>query len=787
MTEQHALNHPYLRYAGGSAEPHEDLHGHYLRVISVRSGAVLRLLEEEHRLAQLFDGERSVAQRLAAAQALQPELSLQDLDALTQELADHDLLFPGSEEPLPVPAQTDQEAALGRRLDEGGHEQAFPPGSEPGSLGGRASLGPLAGSVWRGRVDAEQIDVPISPRWGAWLGALFGAPTRWGIVLWGLLLAAVALLWALWRDQGAAAADVQRLLAWDNLLMVGLPSFVATNLISQWARAWVSYKETGSWPRFGIVWAFGVIPRFVTDTEGPAELAERRARMRIVAAPLVASLILFLIALVGWFVVRQSTTMLPAVLITAAMIGLANTLLRANPLGRTDGYYLLSQWLGVPDLREQAFLSLLGLKVMWGNRQAPERGPLVLYGLLVLAFLVLVMGLIVVFPGRWLEGRYGGTGVFVLLAITTVYAISLHRRYKDRRQNLGRAPWRPRLDGSLPAARRWAPIFALAAFISLWPYTYEPGGRVKLQPQTQADVSVSQSGTVAKILVREGDWVDEGSLLLRLDTASIDAQILRAESEVARLQAQLDRARNGATREEVALAEQRVATARARLRFSEAEASRAEAALGRRAVTTQERDRAVAQAEVDRETLAQEEANLEFVRSPTRDEDIMALESELAAQQAELAFFQTERDQSELRAPLAGTVVGEDWAYLLGRHVEAGSTLAQIVNTRELEALLMLPEFAAGSARPQQAARIKIWALPEQAFAGEVIDIAPVAEAGENGRVIRVRIALDDEHGLLRADMTGQAKIEGETMPLLLAYTRALLRFALVEVWSWLP
>jgi len=52
---------------------------------------------------------------------------------------------------------------------------------------------------------------------------------------------------------------------------------------------------------------------------------------------------------------------------------------------------------------------------------------------------------------------------------------------------------------------------------------------------------------------------------------------------------------------------------------------------------------------------------------------------------------------------------------------------------------------------------------------------------------VRVITTLDNQDGLLKSEMTGHAKIEGETMPVAVAFTRILQRFVVVEIWSWLP
>jgi len=81
----------------------------------------------------------------------------------------------------------------------------------------------------------------------------------------------------------------------------------------------------------------------------------------------------------------------------------------------------------------------------------------------------------------------------------------------------------------------------------------------------------------------------------------------------------------------------------------------------------------------------------------------------------------------------------------------------------------------------------KAWAYPGTTFHGSVQSIAPVAEDGRYGKVVRVNMLVEDADGLLKSGMTGNAKVQGDWHLLIVVFTRALARFVLVEVWSWLP
>ena len=82
---------------------------------------------------------------------------------------------------------------------------------------------------------------------------------------------------------------------------------------------------------------------------------------------------------------------------------------------------------------------------------------------------------------------------------------------------------------------------------------------------------------------------------------------------------------------------------------------------------------------------------------------------------------------------------------------------------------------------------MKFWSFPDREFNGVVQSIAPTAEMSKYGSIVRVRTEVDNADGLLKVNLTGQAKITGERQPVFLVFTRMIVRFVQVELWSWLP
>ena len=85
------------------------------------------------------------------------------------------------------------------------------------------------------------------------------------------------------------------------------------------------------------------------------------------------------------------------------------------------------------------------------------------------------------------------------------------------------------------------------------------------------------------------------------------------------------------------------------------------------------------------------------------------------------------------------------------------------------------------------AVKAKLWAYPGASFSGEVTDIAPNAEQGEYGRIVRIQVALDESDDRLKPGLTGNAKIRAGWQPVFIVFSRALVRFVMVEIWSWIP
>ena len=758
--------------------------GHYT-ITAPRNGRAFRLEPDELELARLFDGDRDAAAiRDAARRLIGREFSAAELESFANELGMAGLLEPGSREPLPVPPQSDEEAAaagwIGQRVSVPGPEVS-PPSTVPGSLAGPGRSGSLT-SLWgafRGESVPLQVRLPVSPLLplGRLLGWALGSATA--IVI--LVAAAFAALFALWVNRVAVAHDVVKIahpLAFTVVAVLGLG---LTQFLAEVTRAAAVRSATGVTPRFGLMFGAGLIPFFKADTSGPAEGADRPARLRVIGAGLVSTLTLMLLAVAGWFMFHPAGGLLPTASIGLAICAMVWAFIQINPLARRDGYHLLAQGLDAPDLREQAVIIMFGYQKPWLQSRRLSDRTLWIYGIASFAYVLWMVIWLVLYPGEWLAGSWGSAGVAVFIAAIAWLVYLQVRRVSSQRANIG-----AEIVVAAPNRIDWL-IIGAAVAIALFPYPYEPSGDFVVLPFARADLRAQIAGDVREVLVKEGDAVKAGQVIARLDDSEQRAALASAEADLAHASADLALAKGGARPEEIEEAKQAVATAQKRYEFADAEARRQGEAYRQRAVTEQQYQHFLSDAQVGQQQLLEAKRHLDLIASPAQRERLQSLSAEVAKAQGEVDYRRQQLDWTQIRAPIDGHVVSGSLMFAVGDYLQVGANLGQVESIDRLMVEIHLPETAVDEIAVGDRAYAKAWGMPFNSYPGVVTQIAPAAQSEQDGRVVRVLMQINRPDNVLKPEMTGYAKVSGATYPLIVAFTKPLVRFFLVEIWSWLP
>jgi multidrug resistance efflux pump len=237
-----------------------------------------------------------------------------------------------------------------------------------------------------------------------------------------------------------------------------------------------------------------------------------------------------------------------------------------------------------------------------------------------------------------------------------------------------------------------------------------------------------------------------------------------------------------------------------------------EAQSDRTTVAQQQQSVAVAQQDVEtnKQKAKQAQANKKLVMSGPYPQDIEAARQEVAAARANLKrleqllkYNQDQFRRTALVMPIDGYLITPYLQQKVGSFLKLGETFAVAEDNRHIQGQVQVPEYDVGEFSVGAQAEVKLIAYAGKPLLGKVVAIEPTTitdsafevsakaededTSRDEPRFVRVVVDLPNTQNVLKARMSGYAKLEGRTMPVLLAFTRSLVRFVEIELWSWLP
>jgi HlyD family secretion protein len=242
---------------------------------------------------------------------------------------------------------------------------------------------------------------------------------------------------------------------------------------------------------------------------------------------------------------------------------------------------------------------------------------------------------------------------------------------------------------TMPSSPRNALLLALALALSACQSGSE-SGMVGTLERDRIEVKVESNEPVLSRHVRDGEQVSAGALLLRQDPARQQAHLDQALAQRAQFAARLAELQRGPRKEAIQ-------ETRARLTAAQAQTVNAQAELERtrnvfeRGLSSQA---ALDQAETRwKSAAAEEEAVRETLRAQlvgTTVEELEQAAAALAAADAQVAQAWLDRDRTELRAPVDGTV--DKLLFQVGERPPPGTTVAVLLDATRVYARFYVPE-----------------------------------------------------------------------------------------------
>ena len=273
---------------------------------------------------------------------------------------------------------------------------------------------------------------------------------------------------------------------------------------------------------------------------------------------------------------------------------------------------------------------------------------------------------------------------------------------------------------------------------------------------TEIDIATKLPGRLAEVLAAEGDFVQAGTALARMDVAALQAQ--RSEAVARHAQAQHGVATAHA---QVALRESDLRATQAQVALRESELDAAQRRLARS--TELARDGASSQQELDDDRARQRSAQAGVTASKAQVDaaraaiqaartQVTGAQAQVAAAQASIERIDADLHDATLTAPRDGRVqfrIAQE-----GEVLGAGGRVLNLVDLSDVYMTFFLPETAAGRVAIGSEARIILDAAPHIVIPATISFVSATAQftpktvetASERQKLMfRVRAQIDRE------------------------------------------
>jgi putative peptide zinc metalloprotease protein len=475
-------------------------------------------------------------------------------------------------------------------------------------------------------------------------------------------------------------------------------------------------------------------PAFYTDTTDILLFTKTSERQWVIFAGIWIELVLCGLSALVWHFTLPGTVVNDISYKLMLLSGIQGALLNLNPLIKADGYYALSQFLDMDNLREDSFAYLrawFNFYILRHDIDLPpasrrQRRIFIIFGLTAIVYSTLLLLLVITFVKNVLVNQLGdiwgyiGTGfVIYFFGRAGIRAAIPKVRAWVREKKEEWMKWK-----MTPA--RGAGALALAALIFLPPVPSRVTTPMVLEAGHSSHIRATVPGKITAVFVHQGDHVQAGQLLATMENPEITA--------------------------DNRVVEQQLALASSSVRYG------------------QERS----------DSTGTANATAKSAR----------LEQELQVARTDVAGL-------ELHSPIDGIVETPGVGQLTGQYLAPGDEFVKVVDRSTMRARILVRDLDLQDVQAGATAKVKVLPYPFRTFTGRVESIKPAATIDRPideteklerlGRQLTSYVAVDmdfpNPDGTLTEGMTGTAKISGKSAPLAWQILRSGWRWIRSQIW----
>lgn len=321
----------------------------------------------------------------------------------------------------------------------------------------------------------------------------------------------------------------------------------------------------------GLLLVFYVMPSFYCNVTDIYRIGRKRERLWVIAAGIYWQLLVSAVAAFLWLLATPFTA-LADFMFLVFLGGTFNILINCNPLIKLDGYYALSQFLGVQNLQglSSKYVSSWVAK-LFGEKTAASSAndrPLLYIGYWLgsIAYSLTLIFLLVNWAGVWLMDNLGFVGVLLTISLAAlltqrgwrpmvknflsvisifdrgfskgVQTMTTQTAIQEREAKTFASP----NDSNQKVSKRRGvffkgafALFAIAALITPWEASSSSDCNLQLPPGREGVARANINAVLAEVFVQPGDAVAIGTKLARLSNPDLEDRLAQINAEIQRL------------------------------------------------------------------------------------------------------------------------------------------------------------------------------------------------------------------------------------------------------------
>jgi putative peptide zinc metalloprotease protein len=335
----------------------------------------------------------------------------------------------------------------------------------------------------------------------------------------GLMLAAITLVISQWTEFHSKLPEFQSFFNWHTIFAFWC-SLAVVKIIHEFGHGLTAKHFGGEVHEMGMLFLV-LTPALYCDVTDSWLLPNKWKRIWISAAGIYVECFLASIATFVWWNTEQG--LLNSLSMATMFICSINTILfNANPLLRYDGYYVMADWLEIPNLRIKstqffAYLfqeKVLGLEIPVQSYMPKSRRFLfVAYAISSYLYRWVITFSIIYFLSQFLK-PYKLQSISYVLAVGSLIPLAGMPVYQMVK--FVRTPGRMRKVKKARATSFAVAVVVIVTGILLIPTPLRVHGTLVLRPAKPDEIYAEVPGRLMQLNVRDGEWVKKGSLIAAL-------------------------------------------------------------------------------------------------------------------------------------------------------------------------------------------------------------------------------------------------------------------------------